>query len=84
MTKSVAELFIEAADGIFCIVTEQDETNEALTELPPVLSHQIAKMDMQALSKLTQQRPTRGERKFTKSRYRQQRQGFYQSQEGFS
>lgn len=67
LTESVAKLFVEVADAIFCIVAERDTNKEVSTELPTVLPHQIAKMDMPALSKVIQQHHKRLERNFTKA-----------------
>jgi hypothetical protein len=51
---SVSKLFVVAADGISQIVCERDDSNEATNELPPVLPHELCRIDMRQFVKLLQ------------------------------
>jgi hypothetical protein len=51
---SVGKLIVVAADGISQIVCERDESNKATDELPPVLPHELCRIDMRQFVKLLQ------------------------------
>lgn len=55
LAKSVALLFVQAADGISRIIPQRDQGNAASAdEMPPVLPYQLMKTDMRQLAKLLQ------------------------------
>jgi hypothetical protein len=59
-TVAVAKMFWQAANGIHEIVPERDSENNASDDLPPVLPHQLDKIDMRDLSKIiSEQNPRR-------------------------
>jgi hypothetical protein len=51
---SVGKLFVGAADGISRINCGRDESNEATDELPPVLPHELCRIDMRQFVKFLQ------------------------------
>jgi hypothetical protein len=51
---SVGKLFVGAADGISRINCERDDSNWATDELPPVLPHELCRIDMRQFVKLLQ------------------------------
>jgi hypothetical protein len=52
LTVAVAKMYGQAANGIHEIVAERDSENNASDDLPPVLPHQLVKIDMCDLSKI--------------------------------
>jgi hypothetical protein len=52
LTVAVAKMFGQAANSIHEIVAECDSENNASDDLPPVLSHQLVKIDIRDLSKI--------------------------------
>jgi hypothetical protein len=54
LSSSVGKLFVEAADGISQIVCERNSSNEPNQELPPVLPHELARVDMRQFVKILQ------------------------------
>ncbi|PTQ27264.1 hypothetical protein MARPO_0210s0006 [Marchantia polymorpha] len=47
----VGKLFVQAADGIAKIVCERNEANKATEELPPVLPHELCRIDIRQFVK---------------------------------
>lgn len=54
LIEYVGKLFVQAADGIAKIVCERDEANEKTKELPPVLLHELCRIDMRQFVKQLQ------------------------------
>jgi hypothetical protein len=52
LTVAVAKMFRQAANAIHEIVAERDSENNGSNDLPPVLPHQLVKIDMRELSKI--------------------------------
>jgi hypothetical protein len=59
LTVAVAKMFGQAASGIHEIVAERDSEENASDDLPPVLSHQLVKIDIRDLSKIISEHNTR-------------------------
>jgi hypothetical protein len=54
LTNSFAQLFVQVADGVSRIVAGCNQNNVTREDLPPVLPHQISKIDMRQLAKIVQ------------------------------
>jgi hypothetical protein len=54
VTGSVGKLFVAAADGILRILCERDASNKATDELPPLLPHELCRIDNRQVVKLLQ------------------------------
>jgi hypothetical protein len=62
---SVAKLFVESASRISEIVAERNSSNEGGNELPPVLPHQLVRLDMRRFVSYVNEHRKRLERRFS-------------------
>jgi len=65
LVVAFAKMLTSAADGIYMIVAERDASNQAGDTLPPVLPHQLVKIDLHTFSSILNDQMPRLERKFT-------------------
>ncbi|KAH6566146.1 hypothetical protein BASA60_009601 [Batrachochytrium salamandrivorans] len=49
---AVSKMFVQVADGIYSIVAERDSSNQPADELPPVLPHQLVKIDLRVFNRI--------------------------------
>lgn len=71
LAKAVADIFVQSASGISSIVCERDSQNQPTQDtdaLPPVLPHQLVKLDMRAFSRIFTDHLPRLEKRLPKER----------------
>ncbi|KAH6577118.1 hypothetical protein BASA50_010582 [Batrachochytrium salamandrivorans] len=64
LVTAIAQMLCQLAQGLHAVVAERDCVNDAGEELPPVLPHQLARVDVRRFSSILNAHKTRIQAKF--------------------